>query len=374
MLWRSWRSREDDAPSTTSQQQHATTDDVSVAGRKGRAVIDSASSPTSSSSSPTSSSSSSSSPPTTEVIKRPPFLGIGATLFFVAFTGAALYGFRAAKKADLREAQEAAASAARVGTHAPAPARAQQVPSALSGSTKAKAPGPPPSAARGLDWGSAGKSAPSVLSRSGGGGASTSSSSSRYAVPLPKMSADGRPIFDEPPALTAIKAFGAATALVAVTSVVIVEVGRRVLGIQDVYDLTDRLHAFIPKTFALPEAVGNYLRPRLAGLFPQSDEDRRDPLAPDSVDDPSAQRASASSSSSSSWLASLFSQHHQSQSQSSPTAPAARDVEDVFTEIEHAPTMKQKLELLDAQLRGEKALEDAQRVELRLQREGRKAV
>ncbi|PWN30120.1 hypothetical protein BDZ90DRAFT_5192 [Jaminaea rosea] len=354
MLWRSSSSR-DDEPTTTAQHEQTHRSHLNAAASQSSLAADAPSQ----------------SSPTREVIKRPPFLGLGATLFFVAFTGAALYGFRAAKKADLNEAREAlaAASTAHAGTagrgvganHA-----RLQSPSALSSSGK-NAPRATTSPSRGLDWGSAGTSAPSVLSKSGSAAASLPA---RYAVPLPRMK-DGKPIFDEPPAVTAIKAFGAATAIVAVTSVVVVEVGRRVLGIEDVYDLTDRLHGFIPKTFALPEAVGNYLRPRLAGLFPQTEEDRKDPLASiDQYEAAPADEAAPSKPSSSSWFTGLFSQeqrHHDAQHQ-----PQARDPEDVFNDIEQATTMKEKLKLLDAQLRGERAIEDAQREAMRSKREASK--
>lgn len=124
------------------------------------------------------------------------------------------------------------------------------------------------------------------------------------------------------------------------------------------YDLTDRLHAKAPKAFRVAEDIGEYFRTRLGGIFPSSEEDRQDPWAED-------ERAQSSSSSSrSSWLP--FSLN--STSASTP-APQLKPVEEAFDEIEKAETMRERMHLLDAQLRAERAAEDQYRQELRLRRQ-----
>lgn len=176
-------------------------------------------------------------------LKRPPLLGLGAACFFLAFAGATIYGFRAAKKAELKEAADLANKTFAQGANssssslASAPSALTRGPTAAAGQSHANARATTTSTT--MDWGSpAGSSAPSVLSKSAAGGRSTTPS--RFAVPLPKMQ-DGKPVFEESPALTAIKAFGIATALVGVVSVASIEVGRRVWQIEDVSEWTESI-------------------------------------------------------------------------------------------------------------------------------------
>lgn len=137
---------------------------------------------------------------------------------------------------------------------------------------------------------------------------------------------------------------------------------------KQMYDLTDRLHAMAPKSFALFERVGDFMRSRLEGIFPEP-ADKEDPFAAP-VADQALPEISEGTSHSSNWLASL-----RPASDATSDAPpaiaknAVKPVEDLFEEIEQAPTMRAKLELLELQLRGEKAYEDQHREELRRQRE-----
>lgn len=168
-----------------------------------------------------------------ETATRPTLMVPAVLVFFVAFTGAALYGFRAAKKAELREAIELI----RASSHSPKAvdsfAPTAYLSSALSKSQTSPRQGTQTS---GLDWGSSGTSAPSVLFKFGSSisGKAVASPHARFSVPFPKIHGDGKPVFDEPPALTAIKAFGVATALMGVISVASVEFGRRIWKIEDV--------------------------------------------------------------------------------------------------------------------------------------------
>ncbi|CAO1612752.1 unnamed protein product [Parajaminaea phylloscopi] len=300
----------------------------------------------------------------------PRLLGLATSVFFVAFTGAAIYGFRAAKRAELREAAELAKS-----NVAP-----QQPPSTLTRSHHAANTSRTRSntTAPGLDWGSSGTAAPSVLSKSAAAAGAPkpgSSQSSRFSVPLPKMQ-DGKPVFDEPPALTAIKAFGLATVLVGAFSVASIEIGRRVWQIEDVYDLTDRLHANAPKTFAFAESIGFHFRPRLEGLFPQTEEDRADPWVGGEGGSSSASQAAVQRGQEGSGSVSILSRLNPFGSSSAGVAAPVshtRTAEEAFQDMEQAETMRERLRILDSQLRAEKAEEDAFRRDLRIKREHRAA-
>lgn len=174
----------------------------------------------------------------------------------------------------------------------------------------------------------------------------------------------------ESPALTAIKAFGVATALVAVTTAVAIEIGRRVYDIEDVserrgekvivpskrpltwtlsfywaprqmYDLTDRLHARIPKTFAVFESLGAYFRDKLDGVIPKPAEDQRDPLKEDVDAVPAA----------------------------AVTSSSPPPVDDLLEEIAQADGVRRKMELLEVHLQREKTVQDRIRQRAREQRE-----
>jgi hypothetical protein len=162
---------------------------------------------------------------------RIPIVPVAATIFLLGFTGASLYGIRAGRKAELKEAAELAAKSNAASRHA-----ATTTPSALSRAQPA-ANRPSTSSSTGtssgFDWGATGSSAPSALSRRGAGAAS--SPRGGFAASTPGVAGGkGGFTFDEPPAVTAIKAFTIATALVGVTSVAVVEVARRVWKVEDV--------------------------------------------------------------------------------------------------------------------------------------------
>lgn len=160
---------------------------------------------------------------------RPPwFIGLGSSVFLVAFTGAAIYGFRAGRKAELREAAEAAKTAS--SSKAPAQAAPTALSSTRNNTVASAGHGPSAQAI------SSGRAAPSVLSRSGTGAASRQ----RYSVPLRNGGQGGSVAYQEPPAVIAVKAFTIATAIVGIASVAIIEVGRRVLGIEDVSSLSHK--------------------------------------------------------------------------------------------------------------------------------------
>lgn len=317
---------------------------------------------------------------------RIPIVPVAATIFLIGFTGAALYGVRAGRKAELKEAAEMAAK-----NHAATRHAATNTPSALSRAQPALNSSSTSSSrgtSSGFDWGATGSSAPSALSRRGAGAAS-SPRGGFSASPAGVAGGQRGYTFEEPPAVTAIKAFTIATALVGVTSVAVVEVARRVWKVEDVsssaacrrahlrltthtskqmYDLTDRLHDMAPKSFALFENVGNFMRARLGGIFPEP-ADKEDPFAAP-VGDQSFLDSPEGASHSSIWPHILLPATHVPIDVTSATAKnAVKPVEDLFEEIEQAPTMRAKLELVELQLRGEKAFEDQHREELRRQRE-----
>ncbi|PWN23142.1 hypothetical protein BCV69DRAFT_297094 [Microstroma glucosiphilum] len=296
---------------------------------------------------------------------RIPIVPVAATIFLIGFTGAALYGVRAGRKAELKEAAEMAAK-----NHAATRHAATNTPSALSRAQPALNSSSTSSSrgtASGFDWGATGSSAPSALSRRGAGAAS-SPRGGFSASPAGVAGGQRGYTFEEPPAVTAIKAFTIATALVGVTSVAVVEVARRVWKVEDMYDLTDRLHDMAPKSFALFESVGNFMRARLGGIFPEP-ADKEDPFAAP-VGDQSFLESPEGASHSSNWPHILRPATHVPIDVTSATAKnAVKPVEDLFEEIEQAPTMRAKLELVELQLRGEKAFEDQHREELRRQRE-----
>lgn len=310
--------------------------------------------------------------------REPPLIGIAAGLFAISFAGAAIYGVRAGRRAQLKEAAEAAEAASRSsrGVSSLQSARAAPAPAP---SSSPKPPSPPLSSSsrsQGLDWGKAGTSAPSVLSRRGGGSVANSANTGAISTTTPPPS---QRLLQESPALTAIKAFSIATALVAVGAAVSIEVGRRVWGIEDVrdsgatrvlprtnlpsdifyshtpqmYDLTDRLHASIPKSFSTIESIGDYLRGKFAGIVPKPPQDQEDPLREPVPAAPS-------------WLSSLFDQRRR------PTTTQTQSVDELWDDIAQAETIRDKLELLESHLQHEKSLQDRKREELREEREYRR--
>ena len=158
---------------------------------------------------------------------RPPIIPAAAVIFVLAFTGASAYGMRAARRAERLEVVEAAtiSSASKMSQEriARAPSALQRRPESTSGPTK-------------LEWGNAGSSAPSVLSRSGTG---SPSQLGNRSVPLPGDAGSKEQLM-ESPALTAIKAFTIATAIVTAGALLTAEVARRVWKVEDVSTLIPR--------------------------------------------------------------------------------------------------------------------------------------
>ncbi|CAO1619270.1 unnamed protein product [Sympodiomycopsis kandeliae] len=276
-------------------------------------------------------------PPTESLVKRPPLLGIASVLFVASFTGAAIYGVRAGRRAQLREAAEQAQQAQRQVNKSITP-RSSPLPSTSS---------PLPSSSAGkLDWGAAGTSAPSVLSRSGRTNHSAGhheSDARSSSSPNGQTQAQTQELI-ESPALTAIKAFSIATGIVAVTTLISIEVGRRIYDIQDMYDLTDRLSQWAPKSFRLFESIGSYCRDRMSGIIPRSEENlHSDPL-------------------------------HEPLPHLDPQGEEIKTVDEVWNEMSEKDSLREKLKVVELHLRMEKQVQDRYREEIRLQRETAKSV
>lgn len=127
------------------------------------------------------------------------------------------------------------------------------------------------------------------------------------------------------------------------------------------YDLTDRLHAADPKSFFMEESIWSFFRSRLKRLFPLNDEYHRNSLeSTEFVDGPIHGSVPRKLS-----KLPLF--------QSSPPSGARRfspslsmDIPEVaFQRIKRAETMREKLQILEAQLQAERAEEELFRREFK---------
>lgn len=208
------------------------------------------------------------------------FFGVAAGIFTISFAAATVYSIRKMRKQQAAELAEAATDQLKQSfnqQHSPPPsslrstsqasplkAKVQTSSSGLNwGDTGSSAPSvlsrkpakanpiappssslqAPPLQARaktkssGVNWGQSGTSPPSVLSRNPAKAKSAPLSSSSSPSPEAQgqpLSAHDELLLQEEPAVSATKAFAAATAIVTVTFAVSLEAGRRIFGIKDV--------------------------------------------------------------------------------------------------------------------------------------------
>lgn len=300
---------------------------------------------------------------------RKAFFGVAAGIFTLGFAGAAVYGARKLRKQQVAEAAEAAAVALKQSPNqqpSPPPLPSHS-PLQASSPLKARVK----TSSNGFDWGSAGTSAPSVLSRNPAKGnpiASPSSSSSSSSPPSALPAGTGSSTLSvhdqllleqEAPPVTAIKAFGAATAIVAITAAVGLEVSRRVFDIKDVSrvlnfanricpghradltywpffslthkqmdDLSNRFRAFSPNSFPAVESLGSSLRDKLNGFLPTAPQDELDVALNQSQSDEETAVVLSE------WAAAWSDEPDAAESTSMQQTPAEADTADTDTNTE----------------------------------------